>query len=227
MTRRTWTRIGLAFGVALTLAACGNANKDTSAMLLQVPKALFGKKPVPQPVSPEQVAQALAASKSSVFLFGLEARKSQFLLADIQRNGPYQTFGNPSRQVIVLRQGMVTSTRGMGGGDLMSSEEDQLLAYVANRAEGRVSYDMRFLTPEDVTVVRRYTCHVAPGGTIPVAAGLVQETGHVVTANCTAADGVSPDFTNNYAVASDGYILGSKQWLGPYLGYLMTQVLRR
>lgn len=227
MTRRTWTRIGLALGVALTLAACGNTNKETGAMLRQVPKALFGKKPVPPQVSPEMMAKALASTKSSVFLFGLEARKAQFLLADIQHNGPYQTFGNPSRLVVVLRQGMVTSTRGLGGGDLMSSEEDQLLSYVANRAEGRVSYDMRFLTPEDVTVVRRYTCHVAPGGTIPVAGGLVQETGHVVTANCTAADGVSPDFTNTYAVASDGYILSAKQWLGPYLGYLLTQALRR
>ncbi len=226
MTRRTWTRIGLALGVALTLAACGNANKDTGALLKTIPKAIFGKKPVPQPITPQQIAQALSATESSVFLFELESRKAQTLLLEIQRNGPYQTFGNAQRLVIVMRQGMVTSTRGLGG-DLMSSEEDQLLSYVANRAEGRVSYDLRFLTPEDVTVVRRYSCHVTPGGTIPVAAGLVQETGYVVTANCKAADGASPDFTNTYAVASDGYILSAKQWAGPYLGNIISQVLRR
>lgn len=226
MKRRMMTRIGLALTAALTLAACGNGNKDTTEVLKKLPKAIFSKKQEPQPVSPQQIAAALSAASGSVYLFVLERTKAQVLLQDIQRNGPYQTYGNSARQVIVLREGMITSTRGLGG-DLMSSDVDQLLSHVSHRSEGRVSYDQRFLTPEDVTIVRRYTCLISTGGTIPVAAGVVQETGHVVKATCTAADGVSPDFTNTYAVAPDGYILSSKQWIGPTLGYILTQVLRR
>ncbi|MGP6088702.1 YjbF family lipoprotein [Antarctobacter jejuensis] len=226
MTRRILTRIGLALSVALSLSACGTANDDSTDVLRDLPKAIFGKKQEPQPVSPQLMAQALAATKAPVFLYALESRQAQIMLAEIQRNGPYQTFGNSARQVIVMRQGMITSTRGLGG-DLMSSEEDQLLSYVANRAEGQVSYDLRFLTPEDVTLVRRYSCRVARGDTIPVAAGLVQTTARVVTVFCVAGDGVSPDFVNTYAVASDGYILSSKQWMGPFMGYVLTQVLRR
>lgn len=227
MTRRSITRIGLALTAALALVSCGNANKDTTALLKQLPKAIFSKKQAPKPLTPQQIAQALGSTTDSVYLFELESRgKVQILLQDIQRNGPYQTYGNPARQVIVLRDGMITSTRGLGG-DLMSSEEDQLLAYVKARREGRVSYDQRFLTPEDVTEVRRYSCYLTTGGNVPVAAGLVRASGQLVTAKCTAADGVSRDFTNAYVVGSDGYIYSGRQWLGSYIGYVNSQVLRR
>ncbi|WP_417205890.1 YjbF family lipoprotein [Antarctobacter sp.] len=226
MTRRSFTRIGLALTSVLALVSCGNANKDTAVLLRQIPKALFTKKEPPKPLTPQQIAQSLGATSASVFLFEIESRKTQTLLQDIQRNGPYQTYGNSSRQVIVLRDGMITSTRGLGG-DLMSSEEDRLLHRVQSRSEGRVSYDLRFLTSEDVTIVRRYSCYTSTGATVPVAAGLVQTSGQLVTAKCTAADGVSPDFTNAYVVGGDGYILSARQWLGPYLGYISSQVLRR
>ncbi|SNS10778.1 YjbF family lipoprotein [Antarctobacter heliothermus] len=226
MTLRSFTRIGLALTAALALVSCGTANQDTSAFMRQIPKSLFAKKTQPKPLTTQQIAQALGATTGSVFLFEIEARKSQTLLQDIQRNGPYQTYGNASRQVVVLRDGMVISTRGLAG-DLMSSEEDQLLHRVQARSEGRASYDLRFLTPEDVTIVRRYSCYTTTGATVPVAGGLVQTSGQVVTAKCTAADGVSPDFTNTYVVGGDGYILSGRQWAGPYLGYLVSQVLRR
>lgn len=226
MTRRSIKRIGLALTAALALVSCGNANKDTTAMIKQIPKALFAKKQAPKPLTAEQLGKALGATTASVYLFELEARKTQILMQDIQRNGPYQTYGNASRLVVVLRDGMITSTRGLGG-DIMSSEEDALLHHVRSRSEARVTYDLRFLTPEDVTLVRRYSCYTSTGGSIPVAAGLVQTTGQVVTAKCTAADGVSQDFTNTYAVGADGYILSGRQWAGPYIGYINSQVLRR
>ncbi|SMX32284.1 YjbF family lipoprotein [Maliponia aquimaris] len=226
MTRRSITRIGLLLAAALTFSACGNANPEGTALLKQLPNLLLGKKPEPRPVTPQQIATALSSSTASLFLVELERNKSQVLLQDVQRNGPYQTYGNAARNVVVMRDGMITSTRGLGG-DLMSSEEDGLHSRVRARAEGTVSYDQRFLTPEDVTIVRRYTCRVTTGGTTPISGGLVQTTGYVVTAACTAADGVSPDFTNTYAVSQDGYVLSAKQWAGPFIGHLITQVLRR
>lgn len=226
MTLRNFTRIGLALTAALTLVSCGTANQDTSAFMRQLPKAVFAKKTPPKPLTTQQIAKALGATTASVFLVEIESRKSQTLLQDIQRNGPYQTYGNAARQVIVLRDGVLVSTRGLAG-DLMSSEELQLLHRIQTRSEGRVSYDLRFLTPEDVIIVRRYSCYTTPGETVPVTAGLVQTSGQVLTAKCTAADGVSPDFTNTYVVGADGYVLSGRQWAGPDLGYLVSQVLRR
>lgn len=226
MTRSSIIRIGLALTAAMALVSCGNANKDTAAILRQAPKALFAKKEPPKPLTPQQIAKALGATTKSVYLFELETRKAQALMQDIQRNGPYQTYGNSARLVVVLRDGMITSTRGLGG-DIMSSEEDQLLHHVKSRTEGQVSYDLRFLTPEDITLVRRYSCYTSSGGTVPFAAGLVQASGQIVTAKCTAVDGVSPDFTNTYTVGRDGYILSGRQWAGPVTGYINSQVLRR
>lgn len=159
MTRRSITRIGLLLTAVLTFSACGNANPEATAALRQLPQLLLAKKPEPKPLSQQQIAQALSATTASVFLFEREANKAQILLQDIQRNGPYQTYGNAARNVIVMRDGMITSTRGLSG-DLMSSEEDALFARVRARAQGTVSYDQRFLTPEDVTIVRRYACQV-------------------------------------------------------------------
>lgn len=226
MTLRNFTRIGLALTAALALVSCGTANQDTSAFMRQLPKAIFAKKTQPKPLTTQQIAQALGATTSSVFLVEIESSKSQTLLQDIQRNGPFQTYGNAARQVIVLRGGLLVSTRGLAG-DLMSSDEIQLLHRIQTRSEGRVSYDLRFLTPEDVTLVRRYSCYTTTGATVPVTAGLVQTSGQVVTAKCTAADGVSSDFTNTYVVGADGYVFSGRQWAGPDLGYLVTQVLRR
>lgn len=226
MTRRSITRIGLFLGAALTLAACGNAVPENERVLQQLPKLFAAKKEEPKGVSPQTVARALSKSDASFFIVEVEKAKAQALLQDIQRNGPYQTYGNITRNVVVMRDGMVTSTRGLGG-DLMSSEEDALLSRVKARAEGTASYDQRFLTPEDVTVVRRYVCQVKTGQSVPVVAGVVNTTGYVVTADCTAADGVSPNFTNTYVVSGDGYVLSGKQWVGSTIGYVITQVMRR
>jgi hypothetical protein len=221
------TRIGLALAAALAVAACGNANPEAAKALRELPRALFSKKQPPQPITPEQMAKALASTQQAVYLLDLERLQAQVLMQAIERNGPYQTFGNSARQVVVLREGMITSTRGLGGGDLMSSEEDSLLGRIRSRSAGTVSYDQRFLTPEDVTVVKRYTCSVVPGGPTPVLSGLVQTTGYSVTATCIAVDGISPDFTNTYALSGDGYILTSKQWAGSTIGYVKTLALRR
>jgi hypothetical protein len=226
MTPHSMTRIGLALTAALTLVACGNDNDDATKTFRQLPKALFGKKEAPQPVTPQQMAKALTSTTASVFWYEIENYEAQFLLLDIQRSGPYQSYGNSARQVILMRNGMITSTRGFGG-DLMSSEEDALVSRVLARTSGTVAYDQRFLTPEDVTAVSRYSCAVVPGGTIAASSGLAKTTGQVVTADCTAADGVSPDFTNTYTVSGDGYVISSKQWLGPTIGYIKSQVLRR
>ena len=213
MIRSRFTHFSLALASAFALVSCGNANQDASEMIKALPKAIFSKRQAPKPLTAEQIAQGLAATTAPVILAEIEARKAQTLLQDIQRNGPYQTFGNSSRQVIVLRNGMITATRGLGG-DLMSSEEDALLNRVQARASGQSSYDLRFLTPEDVTIIRRYSCYVSYGD-------------QTVTAKCTAADQVSKDFTNTYVVDPDGFIRSSRQWAGETLGYLKIDVLRR
>lgn len=225
MTAAKTMRTGLALLAAgLILAGCGNGPNDRSQIIKQLP-ALFQKKPAPQPLTGQQVAQALTATPGPVQMFEIESRKGQFLMQQIETNGPYRTYGSSTRQVVNMRGGMMTSTRGFGG-DLMSSEVGALLSHVSARRAGTARYDLRYLTPEDVTVVASYLCQVTPGGSRAVQGGLVQTTGTVVTAECNSTEPVH-SFTNTYVVASDGYVLSARQYMGGFTGYMTTQALRR
>lgn len=174
-------------------------------------------------VTEAQVARALAGAEDGVALVGIEDRSSQSLVIEIEENRGYRTFATATRQTITYRRGMVTATRGLGG-DLMSSDTDALLRLVSARAEGQAVYVMRFLSGEEKTVSLIATCTVARAGTGPVQAGEINTTAQIMTAKCS---GGTESFVNAYLVDSTGTILSTRQWLGPLVGYLTSQMLRR
>lgn len=215
-------RIGIAMLALMGLTACGNAVQDQANLLKSLPKTLFARKAPPAKVTPEQIGQALAGTTNAVTLYINEQTEVQFLMVDIQRNGPYQSFGSSSRQVIVMRDGMITATRGFGG-DLMSVDEDSLLRLVKSRQAGTAPLVMRHLRADNVTLREDYVCDVTPGQMIPVSAGEVQTQAQVMTAECVSANG---SITNTYAVGPGGQILSSRQWISETLGYMLTQAIR-
>ncbi|MDU8910971.1 YjbF family lipoprotein [Aestuariicoccus sp. MJ-SS9] len=174
-------------------------------------------------VTEADIAATLQRTDRPLALVNAEDRKSQALVVEIERNGPYRTFATRDRQTFITRGGMVTGTRGLGG-DLMSSDATALLRLVSARSPGTAPYVMRFLTPDNQTVTESYTCTVSPGASAPFALGAVNQTGRIVTAACTGEDG---EFTNGYIVAGDGYILAARQFLGEATGILALQAVRR
>ena len=216
-------RIGLALVGLGLLTACGTESKDVQTLLRSIP-AVFSpnENPGPALVSSEQMVQMLSASSAPVQLFHAEDRNVQFMMQDIQRNGPYQSYASVTRQIMVLRDGMITSTRGLGG-DLMSTEHRDLHALITSRRNGQVRYVQNLLTPEDVTQHLEYRCTVSRGGEAPVASGMVNSKGTVMTAKCSGAAG---QFTDTYIVSRAGRVLSARQWLGKGLGYMGTQALR-
>jgi hypothetical protein len=118
---------------------------------------------------------------------------------------------------------MITSTRGFGG-DLMSSGEDQLLSAVVSGGSS-ARYVMRFLTSENKSVAYEYTCALSSGGALSPDIAATYGEAHLVNAACKADDGTS--FTNTFAVAPDGYIISTRQWLGDVMGYVAAQAIRR
>lgn len=210
-------------GSAALLAACGNAGNDTGRVLRQLPQALTAGDPEPLRVSPAQVAEVLSKTSGPLNLIQLETIDAQFMMLQIERNSPYQTFASSNRQVINFRDGMITSTRGLGG-DMMSTEEDALLSQVRSRSDGVANYTLRFLTPEDRTQTLNYTCYVNRAGTAPVTGGQINAQGVVMTASCRTE---TEDFTNTFVVDGGGFILSTRQWAGETLGYISAQALRR
>ena len=221
-------RPALTLSLALTVAACGS-DRDLQGVALQAVGELFTPKKPPAKVTSAQIVQALQAGTNPVILVSFEQRdNTQGLLAQVETNGAYHTFGNQARNVIVLRDGMITSTRGLGG-DLMSVEEDALLALVKARGTGQVTYVQRFLKPEAVTEELTFRCASRPVGSQRVALGLINAQTTTVQVDCYGKhpeDGAQVEFTNTYAVSSDGVILSGRQWVGDYLGYIGTQYLR-
>jgi len=197
--------------LCLALGACGSRQPEISPLeiLRSIPQLLGQNKPAPVRISQAQIAQVLSATPEPLILVESEATQNQSLLVQIERNRSYATFATETRQSIVLRDGLVTSTRGIGG-DLMSSDVDALLRAVQGGSASEVPYTLRFLTPEDVTRSYRTTCRIT-------------RSGGMATANCEG-DGVS--FTNTFVLGPYGQITSSRQWIGPFLGYFRVSVLR-
>ncbi|WGW04629.1 YjbF family lipoprotein [Tropicibacter oceani] len=218
-------RLGLALALGLTLSACGTEKNPVVEAVKALPSTFLKKSDgeATGGVTEDQMTSLLAATPAPVEFFHFESRKAQFMMLEIERNGPYQSYGSPDRRGIVLRSGMITATRGFGG-DLMSVEEDALLRLVQSRQAGSASYQQRFLTPEDVTETRTYTCDVTPGARQPVTAGEINGSGIIMTALCRG-EGVK--FTNTYIVDNAGSIITGRQWIGFPIGYVGNQALRR
>lgn len=224
-------RVGIALTLAAVLAACGsNQGADGGLGTKQLLAQLKNRNVDPTPLTQQQIAEALQATPNPVAMFVFEKRKNaQGLLLEIETNGPYHSFGNSARNVIVMRNGMITSTRGLGG-DLMSSDEEALLSLVRSRSAGTATYVQRFLTPEGVTEELTYRCTTRTGGGQQVAAGLVNAPTVMVHASCEGDSnylGAGSSFANDYAVSGDGVILSARQWVGDYMGYVGSQYLRR
>ncbi len=223
MSFKTLRRAGLFAGLLATLAACGN-DQTRDPIFEAAYTGFFQKSDAasPQGLTDEVIAQTLAATDLPLILLRINARNSEAIAAQIERNGEHRTYGTAERQAIVLRHGMITGTRGLGG-DLMSVEEDALLRLVRGRGTGNVAYVQRFLTAEDVTREISYRCNVEPDERVDLAQGRIRAGVTEMLAACTSEDG--KPFVDYYMVDGSGEILGSRQWLGETTGYVtMTQL---
>ncbi len=216
-------RTGLLAASLVALAACGSETSEAAGIIKSIPAQIKARRAGPQKVSPQQLAQAFAATDKPLALFELNQTGAQFLMLEIERNGPHQTFGSSNRQAVTFRGGMITGTRGLGG-DLMSVEEDSLLSVVRSRTNGVATYVQRFQTQEYVTDTQTFNCAVVRTGDAVVSIGEVSTPGALMTANCEGSD---VKFSNTYIVDHSGYIISSKQWISSTLQYLTVQSLRR
>lgn len=217
----------LAFAALTGLASCGNdtAQSQRTEVFKQLVSGTIARSrnTARPPVTVAQINQALATKSEPLALVTVETRKASALVIQIGRNGNYRTYATEQRQTLTFRDGMITSTRGLGG-DLMSSEETALLSLVSRKSTGNAPYTMRFLTGEDVTATLHYTCAVSRDGTAPVRLGKINTVAQKMTAQCTGSDG---SFSNTYLVDGAGDIISTRQWLGAFTGYVAGQQLRK
>lgn len=197
----------------LTLAGCGSQNNEPNVILSAV-KSTFSKlsKPKAQPTSLEQVlAAATPAALAQVpqRLIAVEWEKTRNATAMVKEaeNAGVETYFDPGRAGVLLKSGLVVSTRGFGN-DLLMADVSGFRGALGNR--GQYTRVHRLLGTENQIIIQSYTCDIFVSG-------------QTATESCAGASG---EFQNTYALGPNGKIRSSRQWATPEIGYLNVVQLK-
>jgi hypothetical protein len=218
MTGMTMTRaIGLSM-LAL-LAACGNDAAEPSASPLGIAgqaarQILAEREAANQPKAPARsqeqiVAEALRVNPAPLIMAGLETAGTTQIMAMTGQNGAMRTYMTPNEQALILRNGMLVGTRGLGND--MSVTEAATEGLIRGARSGSGQRVIRYYAGDGLERPLTFDCTVGAG-----------PNPGVMVENC---EGLGISFQNSFMVQG-GQIPVSRQWAGPRLGYITIQTLR-
>ena len=201
-------------GALLVLSACGDTRNGTPLQLGLSQLKNIGK-PTHQTLNAEQIRsrltpELLATLPEGVIIATREQRKVSSVLLEGGRNGDTVTYLTPDRISMSLRDGMLVGTRGLGF-DLMNADVEEPLDALSGGSKTGVVRLHRYLDGENATVLRSFICDYARSGS-------------TVTETCYTP-GIT--ITNSYQLTPEGQIDRSRQWVGPEVGYVEIQQVRR
>ncbi|KGJ10558.1 YjbF family lipoprotein (plasmid) [Paracoccus versutus] len=202
------------------LAACGNddTGREANPLLIAAKTAggtLAGMRggaaqEAPAPRTPEQMAaEALRVNPAPLILVGFESLGRTQVMAMTGQNGAMRTYMAPSKEALILRDGMVIGTRGLGND--LSVAEPQTEALIRAGRSGSALRVMRYYSGDGLERPLSFDCTTGPGP----AAGVILE----------SCEGHGARFQNSF-MPQGGHLPVSRQWLGPRLGYITIQTLR-
>lgn len=218
---------------ATVLAGCGSDTSKTEGSQIALGVARTFKDKVltrganapAAPADPERLAAAAQASfKGPIVLAQIESSGLLTVLGEYGRNGAVRTYSTPNEQTLVLRDGILIATRGLGN-DLMSSETAEIARHVLARQAGTGRHIYRYLDGEDIERPLPMDCAVTTGDARRIAfAGTSYDT--VEMAESCRATTTGTSVTNRYWVTKSGLVALSHQWIGPALGHVTIQTVR-
>lgn len=220
MTRRRILPFALA-GIAL-LQGCGNST--TSEEYRIALQSLGGVVRQEDAQPPEAVGRAAfqVVPGPLIFVtlpeFGVAAPMVPF-----GENGGVRTWSTAEKQTLTLRDGIMTSTRGLGD-DLMQSATDPVRRAVAAGSGREVPRTTWHLDGNDRLIERQFACGMRTDGrqTITLVSGQRLVTTRV-SEDCRAGD---LSFSNTYWKDESGAVRRSRQWVSQLVGYAEIDVLR-
>ncbi|MTH77176.1 YjbF family lipoprotein [Paracoccus aestuariivivens] len=213
----TKMRFMLGAAALAMLSACGNVDSDEGSipgLLAEAARqsvAQRNRTEVAEKVSPsDMAATALRVNKGPLILVGLENAATTQVLAMTGENSGQRTYMTTNEQAIILRDGMLAGTRGLGH-DLSVAEMAPSSALIRSGRSGQANRVMRYWTGDGLERPLRLECSIGPGPK----AGVILE-------SCKNGP---LEIQNNYIVQG-GRVTVSRQWIGPDLGYVTIQELR-
>ena len=163
--------------------------------------------------------QAAGAPRLQVALVN-DDRASDLLLE--QRNGPYEYWLSADGVHLILENGVIHGTRGLGEG-LLASELSEPLARIQSLEPGPSVRFHTYLNGDDQAVTRTYRCDFRRTReiTIPIS-GMVVDT-VLLRESCNSLD---QSFENLFWVnPRNRQIVQSRQWAGPHVEAISTRVV--
>lgn len=217
------TRLGFAAAALaglLTLGGCGSENSTTATPFTTLLEAAKGKVKGQQAEAPALTRAAVDQFPQPLILARIESRGVTGALAPSQRNGADVTWASSDLVGVILRDGVMRGTRGLGE-DLMSAD---IPSAASLRQDGAVTRRSYFhLDGNEQTQRLNYTCNVYSRGEARL---VILERSYNSMHYAESCQGDGPAFINEYWFLNSGKIVQSRQWVSRTVGFLKLQNLK-
>lgn len=213
----------LAFLAAATcLASCGNAptGREFRSALAAAGEVVTPDKTPPPEVLGRASYQAVPGPLIFVVLRDGTAAAPMVPFGD---NRGFRTWSTAEKQMLTLRGGIMSSTRGLGD-DLMQASVDPVTRAVAAGSGDGVARTTWHLDGDNTLIARRFDCTLRSEGREAIT--LVSGEGLTATRVSEACSAKDASFRNTYWKDESGTVRRSRQWVSPDVGYATIEVLR-
>lgn len=159
---------------------------------------------------------SVAQTKATAYLAPIAYRKGQ-------GQGEVVVWSTEQGQHIILRNGILIGTRGLGG-DLSSADVSLTSESIANRSESNGLRTLYVRDDNNANIPIEMRCSISKVG--PETIVIVGKQLDTLRMQETCTD-ENLTVTNDYWANTDGTISKSRQWAGPRLGYLGIRQLEK
>ncbi|MGL4321800.1 MAG: YjbF family lipoprotein [Paracoccaceae bacterium] len=155
-------------------------------------------------------------------MVGIERREAYATMTLAGQNGPYDSWVTADGAGIVLRNDVLTGTKGLGA-DLVTADPGEISAVLRSGQSGAVSRTHEYTDGEGRIFTNTYACTLSPAGSeaITIIGGTYQT--RVMSEICTSNQ---EEFENRYWIGkSDGIMWKSRQWVSADVGHVLLLTL--
>lgn len=211
----------------LGLAACSSDGLDgsTDAFVADLAGTLAGQVLAPRAPAPPLTRASIASIEAPLIQIRVERSGATAPALPFARNGDAQTWLTGDQIALVIKDGVLFATRGLGP-DLLAAETTATLRAVRAGGMDRYTRNMRFLDGDDALRVERYFCEMENDGPTQRVVLEVRHATRQMRETCYALDGPM-EFRNVYWIGADGTVWDSRQWISRDFGYVRISRLIR
>jgi hypothetical protein len=205
------------------IAGCGTERQGPTAQALLGVKSLFQSGPKAPPPGPDDLLTRDVIDQVTVpyAMVGIERRGAYASMTLAGQNRSYDSWVTSDGAGIVLQNGLLTGTKGLGA-DLLTADLgglDQLLTTAA----GQATRIHRFLDGEGRVFAINYSCTLSSAGTEDVTIIGKTYATRVISESCASNQ---DSFENRYWFGrSDGVMWQSRQWVSGGVGHVLLLTL--